>query len=377
MTVPTLTAAQVRWLRLKGSGLLNAFDSATEAAGALGGIQAQILPAAGLSLFNRTTVLERYTQLDAALHSDRTLLKLWTQRGTLHLIPSKEWPLFHYAIHQGPSWRVRRMQRRGEDLGTFHETLDKVATLLQERNVMTRSMLRDSDIQLSEGLLSSWGGIFNELVLRGVACHAGQEKGQARFAQREHWLPQLFWVAYEEHEANVELCARFFRSYGPASFQDFAYWRGVSQSKAKPWFAALAPTLKECQSRGETLWLHEDVLSSLATLEIDEATWPTHMLYRFDPLLLAHQNKSWWVEDEHYSQVWRKAGHIEGVLLQQGRIKATWRYQRDNKGLSIAVWPFRQLSDDVRSFVEQQSANIAAFFGSALQEVKIHQPLHL
>src|SRR3712207_5665196 len=93
----TLSPEQVRWFRLRRSGLVDPFPSPKSAASAHVGIQAQILPAAGLALWNRTRGLT-WEQVDSLLHEERTLIKLWSQRRTLHLFPCDEWPLVQAAF---------------------------------------------------------------------------------------------------------------------------------------------------------------------------------------------------------------------------------------------------------------------------------------
>jgi hypothetical protein len=78
----TLSEEHVRWLGLRRSGLDQPFDSPAQAAGALAGVQAQRLPAAGPALWNRTPNLT-HARLDQLLHDERCLVKPWGQRGTL------------------------------------------------------------------------------------------------------------------------------------------------------------------------------------------------------------------------------------------------------------------------------------------------------
>jgi hypothetical protein len=76
-----VSADQMRWFRWWRSGLVEPFDDAVTAASRLGGIQAQILSAAAVALWNRTPHLT-YTQFEKMLFTDRILVKLWGQRGT-------------------------------------------------------------------------------------------------------------------------------------------------------------------------------------------------------------------------------------------------------------------------------------------------------
>src|SRR3989442_13122250 len=64
-----------------------------QVAGDMGGAQAQLLSAAQISLWARTRGL-RLANIEEALWRDRTVVKSWGIRGTLHLIPSRGFAVF-------------------------------------------------------------------------------------------------------------------------------------------------------------------------------------------------------------------------------------------------------------------------------------------
>jgi len=74
----------------------------------IGGLHAQLMSAAELSLWARVEDLSA-SDLGNALWGDRTLIKTWAMRGTLHLLPASEFPTYvgargAYAIRRPPSW---------------------------------------------------------------------------------------------------------------------------------------------------------------------------------------------------------------------------------------------------------------------------------
>jgi hypothetical protein len=87
------------------------------------------------------------------------------------------------------------------------------------------------------------------------------------------------------------------------------------------------------------------------------------LLGRFDPLLLAHRDKTWLVDGERYDAVWRPAGHIEATLLVGGRVAGTWRYKRRANTLDVTLAPFGRLTKAVRRAIERQASGMAHFFG--------------
>lgn len=363
MTPRKISAEQLRWLRVKQSGLAQPFASPEAAAKALIGVQAQILPAAGLSLWNRTRGLT-HAQFEDLLFGQRRLVKLWGQRGTLHLYDPEDWALLTGALGARPSWWERQPGIGAKK--AFGEVFETARALLQQHPHIGRAELRAAGVK--EDYLSSWGGIFMTLVRRGEACHAPSQAGEGRFAARSKWLPGLAFTPPEPRQADLALARRFFSSYGPASVQDFAYWRGLSLSEARPLCKELEPALCAVEVEGQTLWCTPSLVEEPAPPPREG--WPLRLLYRFDPLLLTHKEKRWLVPEAHYKKVWRPAGHVEGVLFARGEVWGTWRYERDARGLEILLSPFRPLPKELRTAFVAQAAEVATFFGLPLSSAR-------
>src|SRR5438270_2675314 len=104
------------------------------------GLHAQVLSSAVLSLWARVEDFPR-TAVQHALWEDRTLIKTWAMRGTLHLLPTSELPLWHAALGTSRRYRTPGLCRR------FGLTLDELDALTQaigaalDGCVMTRDEL--------------------------------------------------------------------------------------------------------------------------------------------------------------------------------------------------------------------------------------------
>lgn len=357
---------QIRWFRIRRSGLVKPFSTPEAAAEALVGVQAQILPAAAIALFNRSSRATFRGVLDR-LWKRKTLVKIWGQRSTLHLYKSQDWPLLMGAV-AGRTWQERQLERHGGDVAAWRNTVAAVAGMLEEHGTIGRSELRASGLDLDEDALSSWGGVFADLVRTGLACHAPPKGNEGRFAWRETWLPRLEWRVPDRRRANADLFRRYVRTFGPAPLSDFSYWRGMSQSAAREAHETLGDEIVEVVAEGANagespLLLHRDDLSDLRTIPPKPRDWPIHLLGRFDPFLLGHREKNWLVSDDDYERVWKKAGHIEGVVLETGRIAGTWRYRREAGGFAVDVFPLRKLPARVCAAISARAAALARFFG--------------
>ena len=365
-----LTQTQIRWFRMRRSGLVDPFDSPEASTRALAGLQAQILPAAALAMWNRTDGLT-YAQFNQLLYDRRTLVKLWGQRGTLHIYASDDWPLICGALSGQRTWWERAGEEAEGSVAGYHAVLARVEKLLRKRGTLSRSDLRTSRLRLSEAYFSSWGGIFAALVQRGYACHIDQDGNEGRFAHRQLWLPDLEWNPPPYDAANMEMTRRYLRAYGPASPQHLMYWRGAKSADARRWLEALKDETVEVDVGGQTMLALRGDLEALHEKPPARSEWPIKLLYRFDPLLLGIKDKTWIVDAQHYKRVFRPAGHIEGSLIEHGRGAGTWRYDRKDSGLVITLDLFAPLSRRVRAHVEKSAQGIAQFFGLPLTDLVV------
>lgn len=372
--MPTLqlTAKQVRWFRFRRSGLATPFASPEAAASAHIGIQAQILPAAGLALWNRTEGLT-WERVDSLIHDERTLLKLWSQRRTLHLFPSDEWPLVCAAFGQTAAEREQVLEGYGYDVQQYRTALEWTRAALRERKTLGRGDIRAANLPMEDWYLSGWGGLFRDLVRSGEACHAGTLGNEARFALRDHWLPNLEWNLPTPDEAKAEVARRYYRIYGPATIHDYAQWHGAYAREVRGWLRLLEDELTDVEVDGQKMLAHRDDVEAMQETPPEREAWPVRLLYRFDPILLPHRDKTWIVDKEFYKRVWRPAAHIEGTILEHGRVRGTWRYDRKGGGLVVTLFPFAPLPEHARAAVEAHAQGVAAFFGLPLIALNIEE----
>ena len=87
------------------------------------GLHAQVLSCAELMVWARVDGLRRGS-VSKALWEDRTLVKTWAMRGTLHLLPSSELPMWHAALGTSP-----RYLRPAAWLRNFGITMEQLAQL--------------------------------------------------------------------------------------------------------------------------------------------------------------------------------------------------------------------------------------------------------
>ncbi|PIQ23725.1 winged helix DNA-binding domain-containing protein [bacterium (Candidatus Blackallbacteria) CG17_big_fil_post_rev_8_21_14_2_50_48_46] len=357
MSPPEISSESIHAWRFQASGLVQPFQNLQSCARQLCGLQAQIHVAAGLAASARVKDLT-LSGFDASLWQARSLVKIWGQRGTLHVYQQADWPLIQ-RVWNGSSWWKRRYLEAGLGKAQDYEALiQQVEKLALSSEVVGRSDLRNAGFP--DSLLSSWGGIFSDLVYRGLLCHAPRAGSEGKFAHRANWLPSLPWVSPADAHARKEVIRRYLAAYGPATAQDLAHWAGWPVAQARTLLSAKSADWEAVQVAGQVQWLLRQDLDSLRQAE--QADLPLMLLSRFDPLILAHKDKSWLIEPADYKKVWQKAGHVEACFLEQGKILGTWRYQRKSTRLQLNFYPFAPLKTNMKKKLENRAQEIAKFF---------------
>ena len=91
------------------------------------GLHAQVMSSAELTLWARVENLDR-AAVQRALWQDRTLVKTWAMRGTLHLLPTAELPIWHAALRT--SGRFLKPERWEKHFGITIEELDSLTAAI-------------------------------------------------------------------------------------------------------------------------------------------------------------------------------------------------------------------------------------------------------
>ena len=159
------------------------------------GLHAQVMSSAELTVWARVEDLDRRA-VQRALWEDRTLVKTWAMRGTLHLLPADELPLWHAAL--STSRRYLKPALWLKYFGITIEELDRlteaVAAALESR-VMTREELVHEVGRITGSAAfsakiaqSSWGTILKPAAFTGRLCFGPSLGQRVRFTRPDTWL---------------------------------------------------------------------------------------------------------------------------------------------------------------------------------------------
>jgi hypothetical protein len=271
------------------------------------------------ALASRTRRAPTIRDVDA-LFDDGTLVRAWTQRGTLHIVPAGDlgWMLSLTAARQLHA-QAPRLREVGLDADVLARIEAAVRSALGGGNRLTRAELFEILAGIGVDPSGQRGAhAIGNLAMRGIICQ-GPVVTRMDGVSREQ-----YFVLVEEHisegtapdDPAAELFTRYIAGHGPATVADFAWWAGITLTAARAAAAASAGLLDE---------IEEGVF--LARSQSRRSASPgVFALPSFDEYYISYADRSIVCTPEHASAVGPgKNGMVRPILLADGQVCGTWR----------------------------------------------------
>jgi hypothetical protein len=225
-----MDVATLRQERLRSHRLSAPAHTVAEAASHMLATQAQEFWGGRWAIAARMTGNPTVRDVDAAFDRGE-IVRSWTQRGTIHLIPARDlaWVLSITGERQGrQAAAVRRAEAIDEPELARAERLARGALTGGDR--LTRKEL--FDVFEAGGVSTARQRGYHLLValcLRAVLCQGPVVPREAGPTREQYLVLTEEWVtdAVTPADPMAELFFRFIDSHGPAGVRDFAWWTGL------------------------------------------------------------------------------------------------------------------------------------------------------
>ncbi len=337
------------------------------------GFHAQLMSSAELTAWARIEDLDRRA-VPHALWQDRTLIKTWAMRGTLHLLPASELPIWHAAL--GISRRFLKPALWQKYYGITIEQLDEfteaVGAALDGR-ILTREELVREVVRITGSPafgkgMNSWGTMLRPAAFTGRLCFGPSIGQRVQFTRPDSWLAgagRTLGSPVDPQMATAEITRRFLSAYGPATYHDLArWWNGGGVSVARLWIAALGEEVTPVDLEGTHAWMLGRDTRELRELPPVRSV---RLLPGFDQYVVgASYHATSLLPGDFRARVFRPQGWISPVLLVNGRMEGTWRHEIKNSHVEVAVEPFLKPPAWVRRGAALEAERLAAFLGAKL-----------
>ena len=133
-------------------------------------------------------------------------------------------------------------------------------------------------------------------------------------------------------EALAELARRYFRSRGPATAADFAWWSGLAPAEARAGLAAVAPELTSESLAGVTYWR-----ARRAPRVPPAALTDAYLLPAFDEYLVAYRDRTAVLSARDTRRINAGGGLLAPTIVVGGRVVDTWRRTLGRGVVTIAL----------------------------------------
>lgn len=296
---------------------------------------------------------------DVVLRGTGGVVRVWGNRGTLQVVCAEDWRALAGAV--GKRVRtvgmtaVRKLDGGGVDVcervlekvrevlaGGVEVRSDVVESVMEKEFGMWADGMRDADRELAWIRIKHIVFMLATLDGHATRIHA-QGSSRVSLKPRDASMP---WEDVKECDAVRELAARYFAGYGPAAERDFRYWMGLTAGVSKRAVDELVEAGVLCAMEtddGGELLVHESAAHALRSPIVPRAEdWPVRLLGRFEPVLVAHENKSWVISEAHRKRVWTRNADIVQTVLVRGRIRGVWR----REGAEVTVRLFARCAAD-------------------------------
>ncbi|MDF3141135.1 MULTISPECIES: winged helix DNA-binding domain-containing protein [unclassified Streptomyces] len=340
----TVTWDQASARRLERQFLARPAERGTpvgEVVGAMLGAHAQVLSAAEVSVGVRAAGVTR-ADVRAALWEDRSLVKTFGPRGTVHLLPAAELPLWCGALTATPTGRsplppdVRVTEEQAEQIvAAIGDALGGVCLTVEELGeavvARTGSWAGDLVMPAFQDLWPRWRQVLHRAGHSGALCF-GPNRGRKVTYTRP---PEFDPGPVPGKAALRELVRRYLRAYGPATPLHFAKWLAATAGWAAALFTELAEAgeVEEVAFEGAAAW----VAAGDTGFPVGRVPG-VRLLPYFDAYAIAAQPRESLFPGEAYRRALAggQAGNYP-VLLVDGVVAGVWHQRRQGRRTTATV----------------------------------------
>lgn len=347
------TWSQVTARRLARHHLTAPAASIRSAVASMLGAHAQIMSAAELQIGLRTSGSTRSDVTDA-LWVERSLVKTYGPRGTVHLLPAADLGMWIGALSAVPARSglpaAARLNTSQTDLvlAAIARALESRTLTLEELDVevigATGAWAADATVPMFGDMAPRW----RQAIAR-AAAEGALTFGENRARKSTFTRPPAFATPTDPAAA---LLQNYLHSYGPATPRQFAQWMAAPVSWADELFARSA--VDRVTVDGVECWVAER-----DTEFADDPPRGIRLLPYFDPYIVgSHPRESLFPGAVAGRALSGGQAGVFPVMLVDGAVGGVWHQRRAGSRLSITVEPFTRLGSHATRQLEGQVSRL-------------------
>ncbi|MEU0741717.1 winged helix DNA-binding domain-containing protein [Streptomyces sp. NPDC006134] len=367
------TTARITWAAASARRLERQFLAISPAApgapladvvGAMLAAHAQVLSAAEVSVGVRADAGVTRADVRAALWgAERSLVKTYGPRGTVHLLPARDLPLWCAALPAVPTGPPlpppgARLtgERAGQVVTAIGEALDGVHLTIDElgEEVVARTgpWAGDPVMPAFQGMWPRWRQVMHRAGQAGALCFGPNRGRKVTYTRPPHFVP------LPPERALRTLVRRYLHAYGPAAPHHFAKWLAAPAGWATRLFGELAAAgeIEEVLFEGAPAWVVDG-----DTDFPEEPARGVRLLPYFDAYAIAAQPRELLFPGAARQRALARgqAGNFP-VLLVDGVVAGVWHQRRRGRRTTVTVEPLGRLTARQERELGERAARVGA-----------------
>ncbi|MFU8875784.1 winged helix DNA-binding domain-containing protein [Micromonospora sp. SL4-19] len=333
-----------------------------DAVAAMCGAHAQVLSAAEVSIGLRVAGATR-NDIRNALWNERSLIKTFGPRGTVHLLPTRDLPLWAGALgalppspnsmpadaRLTPDQTDEVVAAIAEALADAELTIDELTAEVAAR---TGPWAADPVVPAFGAMWPRWRQAMHLAAHCGALCFGPNRGRKVTYTSPQRSLPGF--QPAPAPDALAGLVRRYLHAYGPATPQQFAQWLSAPRRWATQLFDSLTGELQQVDIAGTVAWILAGDTAPAAV--------PPHgvrLLPYFDAYTVGCHPREQLFPGPAAQRALSggQAGNFP-VLLIDGTVAGIWHYHRSGRKLHITIEPLTPLTVAERRDLDDQVERI-------------------
>ena len=163
--------------------------------------------------------------------------------------------------------------------------------------------------------------------------------------------------AIDRDDALGRLADRYFRTRGPATVHDFAWWSGLTIGDSRRATEILGPRLRSVSVDGQRLWMIERETPAPPVRGV------AHLLPNYDEYFIGHRDRSAiGNRAKNIDAVTGGDARISHVAFVNGELVGGWTRTLTAERTTATVKPFVRLTVEERALLNREAQRFAAFY---------------
>jgi hypothetical protein len=281
-------------------------------------------------------------------------------------------PTWHFVVPSDIGWMLELTRphiirllayndrRVGLTKRILTKTNDVLAKALQGGNVFTRDELR---AVLQKEKIATDGLRFIHIMmhaeLAGIVCSGPRRGKQFTYALLDERARNA--TTMDHAEALAELTKRYFASHGPATFQDFAWWSGLSMTAARRGMDMVTRYFKKGALDGKEYFFKSPSIKEFPVQGV-------FLLPNYDEYTVAYRDRARLIHNKHSALVTNRGDTIfNNTIIVNGKVEGTWgRLVKDNS-VVVEAKPFLPFSRTTQRSLIKVAKRYSEFIGKSLK----------